>query len=519
MEKEIIRVNVPGTTGFYRFLVSAFYEADKTTFNRMLKAVSADPETLQENVSAILEFPRKESFPFYQERIKAISALLEKKENKKQSSAAEKAISKYEKICQKENKYREVFQKPFYINGIKYLTDTKTALRFDSEDCSDISNTEKVSASFENVFSTCNSSITLPSFDQVKAFNTGKKAFSAKNWDRDTKGFSLVYLENGSVIDCYYLHIAMEITGAKNAYVTEGNSDSIVRLTGNGYSFIIMPFKSNNVSLPKNDKNTIAHCIYAYDYNSYTTSPKIIGSVPFESVSVSELKKETETDPEIENSSVSVQETISGNEKQEQEKETVSVNPAEIKADSHGYSMESFRQVYSRFYNHLYNTGEYHRELVYRFDHELTVFEIEILKAYIEYRKDCISSDREAAAFCMAVDHIQYVEKEDVSGIDPESVSAIENNSSVDPAGKEFTNDVTVHNEEETITETIPDCSAVHVLPHRNAGSRNSSAYWNPSACSANARNMPVLHSSRHETITMQGNTSRSVNERIRPPT
>ena len=54
----IIRVNVPGTTGFYRFLLSGFYSdnVDNAAFKRMLKAVSADTENLTENVSAILAY-------------------------------------------------------------------------------------------------------------------------------------------------------------------------------------------------------------------------------------------------------------------------------------------------------------------------------------------------------------------------------------------------------------------------------------------------------------------------------
>lgn len=87
-------------------------------------------------------------------------------------------------------------------------------------------------------------------------------------------------------------------------------------------------------------------------------------------------------------------------------------DPHEVPADNHGYSMESFRHIFSRFYNHLYNTREYRADLVYRFDHELTETEVGILKAFNEYRHDFVSSDREAAAFCLAVDHLEYCEKE-----------------------------------------------------------------------------------------------------------
>ena len=103
-------------------------------------------------------------------------------------------------------------------------------------------------------------------------------------------------------------------------------------------------------------------------------------------------------------------------------------DPHEVPADNHGYSMESFRHIFSRFYNHLYNTREYRADLVYRFDHELTKTEVGILKAFNEYRHDFVSSDREAAAFCLAIDHLEYCEKESAASADssiPENAASV----------------------------------------------------------------------------------------------
>ena len=129
------------------------------------------------------------------------------------------------------------------------------------------------------------------------------------------------------------------------------------------------------------------------------------GIVPYtESAGVQVSATDTDTFPSalsaLENPSAITEET-----------ENPSANPHEVPADDHGYSMESFNKVFCHMYNHLYNAREYHADLVNRFDHELNAFEVGLLKALAEYRQDFITSDREAAAFCMALDRLEYVEK------------------------------------------------------------------------------------------------------------
>ena len=129
------------------------------------------------------------------------------------------------------------------------------------------------------------------------------------------------------------------------------------------------------------------------------------GIVPYtESAGVQVSATDTDTFP----SALSALEKLSAT---PEETENPSANPHEVPADDHGYSMESFNKVFCHMYNHLYNAREYHADLVNRFDHELNAFEVGLLKALAEYRQDFITSDREAAAFCMALDRLKYVEK------------------------------------------------------------------------------------------------------------
>ena len=71
--------------------------------------------------------------------------------------------------------------------------------------------------------------------------------------------------------------------------------------------------------------------------------------------------------------------------------------------------MEKFNKEFNKNYEFLYNSNDYvagSREALEYFDNSMTSEEKEILKQFVLYRGDFISSDREAIAFMFTLDSI-----------------------------------------------------------------------------------------------------------------
>lgn len=71
--------------------------------------------------------------------------------------------------------------------------------------------------------------------------------------------------------------------------------------------------------------------------------------------------------------------------------------------------MEKFNKEFNENYEFLYNSNDYvagSREALEYFDNSMTSEEKEILKQFVLYRGDFISSDREAIAFMFTLDSI-----------------------------------------------------------------------------------------------------------------
>lgn len=70
---------------------------------------------------------------------------------------------------------------------------------------------------------------------------------------------------------------------------------------------------------------------------------------------------------------------------------------------------KEFRKQYDFLYeadgNNIYVVGS--KEALAYFDNNLTSAEIEILRSFVRYRGDFITSDREAIAFMFAIDNLE----------------------------------------------------------------------------------------------------------------
>ena len=132
--KEIITVNVPGVSARYRFLLSAFITVKKSVFNRMMKAVSEDTETAEENLRQILEtLGENESKWKYGrgsfDRVKVAKSFFQEKETPKQKRF-NKAVQAF---CVDMKNPREALRLPFMRpDGKLYATDSYTAVRIDN---------------------------------------------------------------------------------------------------------------------------------------------------------------------------------------------------------------------------------------------------------------------------------------------------------------------------------------------------------------------------------------------------
>lgn len=72
--------------------------------------------------------------------------------------------------------------------------------------------------------------------------------------------------------------------------------------------------------------------------------------------------------------------------------------------------MRDFQKEFNKEYDFIYNAnkkGKYvagYDEAVDCFDNNMTKEETDVLKSFVEYRRDPVTSDREAAAFMFIVD-------------------------------------------------------------------------------------------------------------------
>ena len=339
----IIRVNVPGTTGFYRFLLSGFYSdnVDNAAFKRMLKAVSADTENLTENVSAILAYVPEKYCKNYQERKKAVSALLETK------TAEEKHINKLvQAFSDPKNKRRPALQKPFLHDGILYACDSWHAVMVSDssaytgdvytelEGCTP--NMAALFKGYEHVQETF-SAIELPDLKTIKKWDKGSNRIS---YNKVGAAFCIDhthgYLKTKYLINC------MNITGSNTVYVNM-NSDKpgLCFMFGNGFVCIILALYAEKLftadalkNVPENSlfiENT-DHTVSVLELEQKQAMPK----TETVSVSVQEKAPETVSEPmqAAETEPDPVKETVQKTEPAaEPEKETVSVPETETEKD------------------------------------------------------------------------------------------------------------------------------------------------------------------------------------------
>ena len=285
----MIRVNVPGTSGFFRLRCEAFFTVSKSDFNKMMKALKADTETAEENARILFDFARymeKECNKYFfrenAERIAEINSVWNAGAECFQLSKAEKAAGKAFQECTAGKKcHVPLLKMPFEYNRIIYASDSFIAARYDGdknripvmytpEDAertakyndyvSSRPNMEKLFPADLDAVKAEYSSVRIPDLPTLKAW---KK--TAKNADP-----AVFKAEDGSVFAADYLYKAAALTLSNTLYFSDFGKPAV--MTGNGYTVIICgmlvsPQKCN--TLFQAVKNTPAPALVKVSFDTF----------------------------------------------------------------------------------------------------------------------------------------------------------------------------------------------------------------------------------------------------------
>ena len=256
----MIRVNVPGTSGFYRLRCEAFFTVSKSDFNKMVKALKADAETAADNAYTLFNFAHymREShidnafFEKNAERIAVINSIWNPENKCFQVSKEEEKAYKAFKACAADKKsYRPLLFQPFEFNNRVYCTDSFIAARYDREKESFYDsyitedqernaagdylgtarpNMEKIFSDFEenrnNYFP-----VSIPDLKTIKTWAKGKKSETPAVFKLARESYNYYF-------QIEHLYKGAALTLSDTLYITDGNRPAF--MTGNGYTVVIM---------------------------------------------------------------------------------------------------------------------------------------------------------------------------------------------------------------------------------------------------------------------------------------
>lgn len=263
----MIRVDVPGTSGFYRLRCEAFFTVSKADFKKMMKALQADTETAADNARIISEwaFQNREAVKAAgsMERWAAINSIFSDYQEKPESAIISAAVSDLEKLNKKLKTGRKVTKEIrgddlYFTNNSIVLKHGNAAMYEDYETCVETSNTyERIFSGFENkafIFSQV-----LPDAKTLKI--QGKT--------RGAKQTAYYVTAKGSAFNVNYIQYAAAVTDSRDIYFT---SDGMVcYMAGNGFTVAIaqcaIDFSdcANNIIITES-RNTLAGMEVIYKY-------------------------------------------------------------------------------------------------------------------------------------------------------------------------------------------------------------------------------------------------------------
>ena len=449
----MIRVNVPGTTGFYRLRCEAFFTVTKGQFTKMMKALKADAETAADNAKTLFDFAHymretyhTDFFRICPDRIAAIGKIWNPDfvEDTREQKQINKTVMSF---CAGKNDRRAVLCKPFESNGILYATNAYTAVRIDNrnnytgdyygDQGSDFPNNSsapnmgRLFLDNKTVMDTF-TPVTLPSVSVFETWTNKGKVF-----DKDGNINCIFQAENIG-INAAYIYKCLLLTDSNILYVNPVKNQPCY-IIGNGFTCIVLPvYDTYKDYLP-------AVCMYQRGDNGETvidlTNPE---SVIIPSEKTRKTRKTRKQNNVIEKAT---ENNISENTEAAEAKENNNTDvPAgkEIANDASdadivlnasdasdafqkektaynaGIDLSRLNTLFLNAYEKLYQTRAYDYDAVKRFDEALTDHEKEILNAFVTFRNDYISSDRECTAFVYALDEIQKETAAGAAYADPE---------------------------------------------------------------------------------------------------
>ena len=264
----MIRVNVPGTSGFYRLRCEAFFTVSKADFKKMVKALQADAETAADNADTLFNFAHymRDShidnafFEKNAERIAVINSILNPENKCFQVSKDEEKAYKAFKACAADKKtYRPVLFQPFEFNNHIYCTDSFIAARYDRKiesfyDSYITENQEYNAAgdylgtarpNMEKIFSDFEENrnnyfpVSIPDLKTLKTWAKGKKNETPAVFKYAMETYNYIF-------QVQHLYKAAALTLSDTLYITDGERPAY--MTGNGYTVVIVNMKVSDAA-------------------------------------------------------------------------------------------------------------------------------------------------------------------------------------------------------------------------------------------------------------------------------
>ena len=263
----MIRVNVPGTRGFYRLRCEAFFTVSKADFKKMMKALQADTETAADNARIISEwaFQNREAVKAAgsMERWAAINSIFSDYQEKPESAIISAAVSDLEKLNKKLKTGRKVTKEMrgddlYFTNNSIVLKHGNAAVYEDYETCVETSNT------YDRIFSGFENKAFL--FSQVLP---DAKTLKIQGKTRGAKQTAYYVTAKGTAFNVNYIQYAAAVTDSRDIYFT---SDGMVcYMAGNGFTVAIAQCAidftdcANNIIITES-RNTLAGMEVIYKY-------------------------------------------------------------------------------------------------------------------------------------------------------------------------------------------------------------------------------------------------------------
>ena len=263
----MIRVNVPGTSGFYRLRCEAFFTVSKADFKKMMKALQADAETAADNARIVSEwaFQNREAVKAAgsMERWAAINSIFSDYQEKPESAIISAAVSDLEKLNKKLKTGRKVTKEIrgddlYFTNNSIVLKHGNAAIYEDYEGCIETSNT------YDRIFSGFENKAFL--FSQVLP---DAKTLKIQGKTRGAKQTAYYVTAKGTAFNVNYIQYAAAVTDSREVYFTPDGM--VCYMAGNGFTVAIAQCAidftdcANNIIITES-RNTLAGMEVIYKY-------------------------------------------------------------------------------------------------------------------------------------------------------------------------------------------------------------------------------------------------------------